>query len=63
MSQNITLLSYSDLESRGHGSRTTIWRKVKDGKYPEPVDTGYGQKAWLESDIISWLESIKKPSV
>jgi|LWDU01.1.fsa_nt_gi predicted DNA-binding transcriptional regulator AlpA len=60
MSQNITLLSYRDLESRGYGSRVTIWRKVKDGEFPEPVDTGYGRKAWLESDIIDWLISKTK---
>jgi len=55
--QNITLLSYRDLESLGYGSRVTIWRKVNDGKFPKPVDTGYGRKAWRESDIVDWLES------
>ena len=55
--KNINLLSYRDLESHGYGSRVTIWRKVKDGEFPVPVDVGYGRKAWKESDIISWLES------
>jgi len=54
---NINLLSYRDLESRGYGSRISIWRRVKDGKFPKPVDTGYGRKAWRESDIIDWLDS------
>jgi len=54
--QNINLLSYRDLESRGYGSRTTIWRKVKSDKFCQPIDTGNGRKAWRESDIIAWLE-------
>ena len=27
---------YNDLEERGFGSRTTIWRKVRDGSFPAP---------------------------
>ena len=57
MTNNINLLSYRDLESRGYGSRVTIWRKVNAGQFPAPVDTGFGGKAWRESDIITWLES------
>jgi prophage regulatory protein len=55
--QNINLLSYRDLEYRGYGSRTTIWRKVKAGEFPEPIDTGFGRKAWRESEILKWLEA------
>jgi len=55
--QNINLLSYRDLESRGYGSRVTIWRKVKAGEFPEPIDIGYGRKAWRESEILKWLEA------
>jgi len=57
MNENINLLSYRDLEARGFGSRVTIWRKVNGGEFPKPLDTGYGRKAWRESDIIDWLES------
>ena len=55
--QNINLLSYRDLESRGYGSRVTIWRKVNAGDFPEPIDIGYGRKAWRELAIVDWLES------
>ena len=33
---DVTVLTYRDLESAGHGSRTTIWRKLKVGRFPEP---------------------------
>ena len=57
MAENINLLSYKDLESRGYGSRVTIWRKVNAGEFPAPVDTGLGRKAWRELDVINWLDS------
>ena len=40
---------YSDLQSLGYGSRVTIWRKVKEGKFPAPIDDGIGRPAWLEA--------------
>ena len=55
------LLSYADLTERGHGSRTTIWRKSKDPdlNFPSPIDTGYGQKKWIEIEITAWESSRK----
>ena len=52
------LLSYNDLEELGFGSRTTIWRKLQDKslEFPEPIDTGYGQKKWRYSDLQSWIK-------
>ena len=57
MDKNINLLSYDDLEALGYGSRTTIWRRVNNGKFPPPIDTGSGGKRWRETDVIEWLEA------
>ena len=53
------LLSYVDLRAKGLGSRVTIWRKLRDTslKFPQPIDIGYGQKRWKESEIDEWIES------
>jgi len=59
MNKCLTLLSYRDLDALGYGSRTTIWRKVKDGEFPPPIDLGHDRKGWLESDIVEWLQSRK----
>jgi len=56
MSNNIALLYYKDLVALGYGSKTTIWRKVKAGKLPKPIDCG-GRPAWPESVMIEWLDS------
>ena len=52
------LLSYNDLEELGFGSRTTIWRKRQDKslKFPEPIDIGYGQKRWRDTDLQNWIK-------
>lgn len=54
---NITLLNYRDLQAKGYGSRFTIWRKVRIGEFPTPIDLGNGRIAWREQDILEWLES------
>ena len=56
MAKNINLLSYDDLAALGYGSRTTIWRRVNNGKFPPPIDTGSGGKRWRETKVIDWLE-------
>lgn len=37
--------------------RTTIWRAVKEGRFPKPIKLGERAVGWLESDIVAWLES------
>jgi len=56
MQKNIKLLYYSDLVSAGYGSKVTIWRKVKAGQLPKPIDVG-GRPAWVESVMLDWIES------
>ena len=35
--------------------RTTIWKMVRDDKFPKPVDLGIRRLAWRESDINAWI--------
>ncbi len=35
--------------------RTTLWRKVRAGKFPAPRAIGKNRKAWLESEISGWI--------
>lgn len=42
-------------------SRTTIWRRVRSGTFPAPVDLGNGLIGWPESVVESWLK--KRPRV
>lgn len=39
-------------------SRTTIWRRVKDGTIPPPIEIG-GMRRWSKSEIIDRIERAK----
>ena len=54
LENNIDLLFYDDMIEKGYGSRATIWRKVKKGTFPQPIDCG-GRPAWPVKVITKWL--------
>lgn len=37
-------------------SRTTVWRKVKDGAFPRPVKLSAYVTAWRVADVRDWIE-------
>ena len=47
------LYRYADLKVLGYGSPTTVWRMVKEGKFPAPIDAG-GRPAWLPEELHEW---------
>jgi len=44
------------LERVGGVTYPTVWRWMRDGKFPVAVEVG-GRIAWLESDIDAWMLS------
>lgn len=38
-------------------SRTTIWRWVRNKKFPSPVRLSPGVTAWRSEDIEAWLNN------
>ena len=38
-------------------SRSSIYRLMRDGKFPRPVKVGLAAVRWRASDITAWLES------
>ncbi len=32
-------------------SRTTLWRRVRTGEFPAPVDTGSNTVGWFEDEV------------
>lgn len=37
-------------------SPTTIWRRVKDGEFPAPVQLSPGRIGWLAASVDEWIE-------
>lgn len=38
-------------------SRTTVWRRVREGSFPQPVNLGPKRIAWREADVVAWIEA------
>lgn len=41
------------IDQVGYG-KTAIYKRVKDGTFPAPVNVGYASR-WLESEIQEWI--------
>ena len=41
-------------------SRTTIWRKEREGTFPKRVRLGSRAIGWLRSDLEAWLQGLKE---
>lgn len=53
--------SRHDLQALGIGlSRVTLWRRVRAGTFPRPIDIG-NRYVWRASDIQAWLDSRPRP--
>ena len=37
-------------------AKSTIYQKISEGTFPKPVKLGARSVAWLESDLVKWLE-------
>ncbi len=38
-------------------SRSTLYRKVKEGRFPAPVSLGPRSVAWRESEVLTWIRN------
>lgn len=41
-------------------SRTTIWRKTKEGKFPQPVRISAYISAWRVADVREWIAQAER---
>ena len=51
------LLSIKDTAARISVSRVTVWKMVKEGRFPKPVPVEGSRKAFVEGEIDAWIES------
>ena len=48
---------YKGLKERIGTSRVQVWRDIKAGKFPAPLELGPNSVGWYEDEIDAWLES------
>lgn len=53
----LAILRRKQVEKRVGLSRSTIYAKIAAGEFPAPIALGARAVGWLESDIITWIES------
>lgn len=51
------LLRADEVVRRTGLSRTTIWRKERDGEFPRRVKLGGNSVAWREKEVEKWISS------
>ncbi len=54
---NSRLLTRAEIEARYRLSRSTIYRKMRDGTFPLPLKIGARAVRWSEAEITEWVES------
>lgn len=56
-----SLLTRPEVEGRCGISKTTIYRLMRSGAFPEPIPVGARAVRWLESEIDQWISTRPKP--
>ena len=51
------MLRIADVMARTGLSRVSIWRQVRAGQFPAPIELSANTIGWLENDIASWQAS------
>ncbi len=52
------LFSYKQVCARTAQSRAGLWRLIKAGKFPRPVDLGTGRRVgFVESEVQEWINA------
>ncbi len=51
------ILSTSDLLAKVPYSRVQVWRLIRAGKFPAPLQLSARRIGFLESDVNTWIEA------
>lgn len=62
MTETFTIQRRHQVEARTGLARSTIYRRMKQGRFPKPLSLGGGAVGWDSRDIDRWLEGLVKKS-
>lgn len=52
------LLSIGEVQQRVSMGRSTIYARIKAGRFPRPVSVSPGMVRWRDADIDAWIASL-----
>jgi prophage regulatory protein len=50
-----TILRLPEVKARTGLSRSTIYLKMAEGSFPEPIALGVRSVGWIESEVDAWI--------
>jgi len=50
-------LNFKQVSDRVSLSRSPLYRRIREGKFPKPVKLG-GMSRWVESEIDAWMAAL-----
>src|SRR5439155_2436951 len=53
---NMRYIRFKELKTLVPLGRTTIWRMEREGRFPRSRRIGKSAKAWLETEVLSWMQ-------
>lgn len=48
---------WAGITAEVHKSRVQLWRDIKSGRFPPPIETGPNSIAWYRSEVQAWKMS------
>ena len=51
------VLRLPDVLARVSLSKSTLWRLINDGEFPEPIKLGPRATGWIEEEVHEWIAS------
>ena len=51
----IRIIRMADVQARTGLSRSTIYVRVADGSFPQPIRLGARAVGWIESEVDAWI--------
>lgn len=52
------LMDQKDVLATAKISRTTLWKMIKDGRFPKPIKIGSALR-WKPETVQTWLENLE----
>lgn len=52
-------LSTSEVMRETTFSRTTLWRRIREGDFPPPTPLGKQKRGWTEREVEQWKADVK----
>ena len=50
------ILRLSDVKAKTGLSRSTIYLRMSEGKFPQQISLGSRAVGWINSEVIDWIE-------